>query len=355
MTKNTVVEILTKLKKFKEETGLKIVDSHVHPLDVMGIVPAEEMTEECRHEDYLKPGILERFNYGKFEKISSRIYFKFFQNSVYSIVGNTYNKLNKHRILEEMEVSLTDKSVLLPVEPWALTKSVGDKYAKDSRFFVLGSVDIRSIEESKIETTIKSFVDNYRIVGLKLHPNLQNFKPQPSDNDPTVAVKLRILYETASRYNLYLLFHGGISNFTKKVNSKYDDKARSKTNALLENFCDEEGHSEILGKYGIPVIIAHIGHYGIINPDYQLIKNISDRFSDVYFDTSGVSSKVIYKTLKVMPSSRLIFGSDALYNRTAYNIAFAYEAIMQSGNGEKTEDVLSNILGNNFYNKILRH
>lgn len=354
MRKRRVIKILSEINSLKKAYGFSVVDTHIHPIDVMGVVHQSEIVDECQHSDYLKPGILEYFSYSKFEKICSRLSFKLLPQQINSIIRNTYGKVNDERILEEMEVALTDKSVLLSVDPWAPTEIIGNKYAADKRFFILGSVDIHSIELSKIEEIIKSYVNRFNIVGLKFHPNLQNFKPQPSENEEGLADKLRKVYETAAKYKLYLLFHGGISNYTDKVNQRFGYIGRSKTNGLLKNFCRSDGSSEILGKYGIPIIIAHIGHYGLANPDYGLIKMIGKRFSDVFFDTSGISPLVISNTLKILPSSKLVFGSDAIYNRIAYNLAFLYEGISGARNKEKIKDMLINVTGRNFYNYILK-
>jgi predicted TIM-barrel fold metal-dependent hydrolase len=269
------------------------------------------------------------------------------------MIEHTYKKTNADRILEEMEASLADKSILLSLDPWAPTENVGKKYSQDTRFMLLGSVDIHNINLSEIESTIKSYVDNYHIVGLKFHPNLQNFKPEPYKNGDEIAKKLRKIYETAAKYKLYVLFHGGISNYTLKINRKYGYIERSRTNGLLENFCDKDGASELLSAYDIKVIIAHIGHYGMVNIDYRLIKKLSDKYSNLFFDTSGVSTSVISRTLNIIPSSKLIFGSDALYNRIAYNIGCVYLAAKKCNNGETSGDIMGNILGRNFVNKFI--
>ena len=102
------------------------------------------------------------------------------------------------------------------------------------------------------------------------------------------------------------------------------------------------------------IIIAHLGHYGMIDVDYGLLKLITERFNNVCFDTSGISPNVIAKALQVVPSERIVFGSDAAYNRMAYNLAFLYNATVANNNEVKTE-ILVNILSRNFYNRILKH
>ena len=353
MTKQAVVNILTEVRKLKEKSSLTVVDSHIHPLDVMGVVHYSETRSNCPDQDYLQSGILEKFNYNKIEKLGSRAYFKLYPRGIEKIIGKTYQHVNADRMIKEMETSLTDKGVLLSLDPWAPTETVGKKYSHDSRFLILGSIDVNKIDVSEIEKKILSYIKSYHIVGLKFHPNLQNFKPQPSHNNPLVAERLHKIYNVATKNNLYLLFHGGTTNFTKKINKSYEVVGRSRHNALLKNFVNKDGTSELFS-YGMPIVIAHIGHYGMVNIDYSLVSDICKQYSNVFFDTSGVSCHTISKTLTVIPSARLIFGSDALYNRIAYNIAFLYNAVMGSDVIKKKETTLTNILGSNFYNHILK-
>jgi len=357
MTKEAVIKILGKLQVLKKKTGIEIVDTHVHPGDVMGVVHYLETKFGNHHlsMDYLEPGILEKFNYSKFEKFGSRIAFKIFPGFVNKTIQQTYGAYDNTDLLNEMTISLVDKSVLLPIEPWLSTKIVGDKYKDKKNFIILGSIDVHGIERGNIEKTIISYIQDYKIVGLKFHPNLQNFKPQPKDNSPEIADKLQVIYDIVQKHKLYLLFHGGISNFTEHINLKYHDvSSRSHTNALLKNFCSADGQSELFEDWNMPIIIAHLGHYGMIDVDYGLLKLITERFNNVCFDTSGISPNVIAKALQVVPSERIVFGSDAAYNRMAYNLAFLYNATVANNNEVKTE-ILVNILSRNFYNRILKH
>ncbi len=354
MTKRKVIKILNEISIFKKDFDLKIVDSHVHPLDVMGIVHYSEVNHACPDGDYLKSGILEFFNYNKIEKIGSKLYFKFFPKGVKNIIHQTYDKVTPDRLITEMVVSLVDKSVLLPLDPWVPTSDMCQIYKDNKSFSLLGSIDINTIKIEDIDQTIKSYIDLYNIVGIKLHPNLQNFKPQPKDNEPEIGEKLSKLYQTVEKYSLYILFHGGMSNYTSEIHKKYGEIKRSRYNALLKNFCDRDGKSELFEKYNIPIVIAHIGHYGLLRIDYNLIKIIVSKYENIFFDTSGVSSKTIRKTLDVIPSRRLIFGSDALYNRVAYNLSFLYKAIMDGKFVESKSTMLKNILSDNFNERLIK-
>src|SRR3989344_198209 len=167
MTKQAVVNILTEVRKLKEKSGLTIVDSHIHPLDVMWVVHYSETRSDCPDQDYLQPGILEKFNYNKIEKLGSRAYFKLHPRGVEGIIEKTYQHVNVDRMIKEMEASLTDKGVLLSLDPWAPTETVGKKYSHDSRFLILGSIDVNEIDVSEIEKKILSYIQSCKT----LNPN----------------------------------------------------------------------------------------------------------------------------------------------------------------------------------------
>lgn len=350
MTKEKVVAILSEISELKKNTGLRIIDTHVHPLDVMGAVHYTNIKNEYSKQDYSTPGILEKFNYGKTAQIGSKLFCKLMPRGANKIIKINYGKVSDRKIIEEMDFSLIDSAVMLPVAPWLPTEAIGDRFLS-SKFALLGSVDIHNIRTEEIDNYLKGLKEKYHISGIKLHPNLQNFKPQPSHNPKDLGEKLHRLYKFAEREHLYLLFHGGVSFYTNLIDAEYPENFnRSHTNAVLKNFCNNDGKSELFENYNIPVVIAHLGHYGIINPDYKLIGVIAKKFDNVYFDTAGVSPSFLKNVMNFLPSKNIIFGSDALYNRMAYNLAFAYLAIRGTENGEKTENIISNIFQNNYFN-----
>lgn len=350
--RNEIISYITRLKK---EFELKIIDIHVHPLDVMGILHPDEYSKdkEILKRSYLNPSSMEKMKFGKLSNILSGLAYKYFPRAVIDEIKAAYNNPFEKRILGEMEKSLVDQIVLLPIAPWVKTEDVYNYY-NNKNFLLLGSFDICGIKIEKIEPKMDEYVNNFKIIGLKLHPNLQNFKPQPGDNTPQIKEKLELIYSLAEKNNLFLLFHGGTTNFTEYRNIRYENFARSRNNGRLENFCDPAGKSEILGKYNIPIIIAHLGHYGLNKINYNLLKIISQKFDNVYFDTAGISPKLIQKGIELMGSKKIVLGSDALYNRMAYSIYFIYEAAEKIKTKEKLNDIMLNILGNNFYSNILK-
>ena len=350
MNRGEIEKTLRDISKIKKETEMEILDSHVHPYDVLGVVGKDTIKKSFEDEDFLKPGIVERLEYNKIERLGLTLAFIFFPKYVHSVVREKYVGANKERLLREMDVSLVDRATLLPIEPWISSEAVGENF-QHQRFIVLGSLDVNRIKLDEIEDKIKYLIKRYHIAGLKFHPNLQNFKPQPGDNHPEITKKLRKIYSVVEDNNLYLVFHGGYSDYSDINNPKY---ARSKTNSLLKMFSDYNGKSELFNNYDIPIIIAHLGHNAILQPDYRLIKAITKKFPNVYFDNSGASVEIIKKVLRITGHKKIVFGSDALYNNMVYNLVFLYKALKDVSKKEDFKENLIDVLGNTYKTKILR-
>jgi len=340
--------------------GLNIVDTHVHPFDVMGIVHPEDypcpgkrksLVPKAVHE-HLKPTLVERMEAGRLVNALVNITSRLFPWVVVSEIRSMYGATGEQRLLDEMECARVDSAVLAPVEPWVSSVHI-KRHFPDSRFLLLGSIDLHASDLDGIHMQLVRLVNELHVVGIKLHPNLQGFKPQPQDNPRELAEKLRLLYKTAEEHKLYLLFHGGKTNVIRYVDRRYGNHPRSGSNGLLKNFCSETGEGEVFSAYRTPKIIAHLGHYGLDRLDCSLIRKIADRHEDVFFDTSGVSPGSIKKMIELVGSRRLIWGSDALYNRMRYSMFFVYKAALSARTHENPDDIMMNILGRNYHSSVL--
>lgn len=356
MTPEKIKTILDAIRNLKEKEGLRIYDTHVHPYDVMGVLHYKKYhnADTKRNIDINdKFGILEFFKFGKIVNIVSPFYYKFFGGSVHNIIIKMFHERGVQNIVKEMKNSLIDSCTLLPIEPWLSTDFIYNNF-KNEKFLLVGSFDIIHDTLDEIKRKLEIYIRHYKIVGIKLHPNLQGFLPQPSDNPPAIKEKLEYIYSQAAENRKYLLFHAGISFFTDKVSEDYVHLKRGKDNALLSHFIEEDGNSEILGKYDVPIIFAHLGHFGLSKINYQVLKLIIQRYKDIYFDTSGVSPKLLTDMGDIVGSQRIVFGSDALYNSMRHSVLFTYEGAAKMRNGEKLNDILLNILGLNYSTKILK-
>jgi predicted TIM-barrel fold metal-dependent hydrolase len=342
-------ETLAYINRLKKDKNLRIIDVHQHPYDVMGAVhPSEYKPEdEVSTKKYWEKSILELFKYGKVVTLVSPLYYKFLPSSVQSIIRLTYEKAGEKRLLAEMDEASIDQAFLLPISPWSDNEAILNTYQSD-RFYMLHSPDIHNKSKDTIVQELKKCRE-LGVIGLKMHPNLQCFYPQPSQNSSLEMVeKLRAIYQTAEEERLVVLFHGGKSFYTDQVNKLYENvhTPRSRTHGVLENFANQDGYSEIFENYKFPVIIAHLGHFGTLSPNFELMRRVVERYSQVYFDTSGCEPALIRGSLEAISSERIVFGTDGIYNREIFGIHFLLEAV-ESVSKEKKDVMMESILGNN--------
>ena len=343
-------EFTSYIKGLKENYQLTIFDTHVHPLDVIGVMEISDYNffpENSAQINY-SARALERLGYGKIAILLLRTFCKFLPGIVSKNIKKIYKNTSIDRLVSEMTDSLIDKCVLLPVEPLADTESVYKNF-NHRDFYVLGSIDVQSISIEHIPERVERLVTEFGISGIKLHPNLQNFYPQPSDNPPVIADKLRLIYKLAEDNNLYLLFHGGRTFCIKKKQKILGPIVCAKDKALLANFYNiDEKYSEIFDNYNVPIVIAHMGHYGILTFNIDFLVEITRKYKNIFFDTAGVSRRCISLALKEIGSERILFGSDAIYNRMKYNLFLLYMAVRDRYRGLEIDNAMINILNRNF-------
>jgi len=334
------------LKYLKDRENLKIYDSHVHPFDVIGVVRPEINNKDNNFG--LKSSLIDKLKFNKTANILMRsasiVAPKFIENSVKEI----YQKCSPGTLLNEMDHSCIDISTLVPVCPWVTIDEIYKYYRDEKRFIYLGSIDIQAIDINEIEPEIERQITLFNIKGLKLHPNLQGFYPQPSYNNEIIERKVKKIYDVVSNKKLYILFHAGYTNLFSK-NKSY----RRKDYALLKNFINNKGQSEIFKNYNFPSVLAHLGNYAKIFKDRKIIKLIMRKYSNIMFDTSGTDAATLRWFLENFGSKRLIFGSDAYYHSMKSASGLCLECITRTVSKEKIEESISNIFCRNF--ELLLH
>jgi len=347
-----VLDFREYLSGLKRRYNFLITDVHTHPLDVMGIVHFNDYdlvnTGSAGKENRaLEPGFMEKMEFSPLANMISGVVSRLVPRAMINDIKSSYDNINEKEIIFKMEESLVDQVAFLSLDPWVNPYQV-KKVFNNNKFLLLGSIDLHDIKISDIEEAIFKQIKDLGIVGLKLHPNLQNFHPQPSDNPKEIGGKLKVLYKAAEKYGLYLHFHGGISHFTNRVNKNFSRPiSRSRTNALLKNFCFPDGSSEILGKYNVPIIIAHLGYYGQNKINRDLVKKIG-QYDNVYFDTAAVSPGLIKDFFEIIKYNKILLGSDAFYNQSIFSMYLINEAIKKVYRNDEREEVLISVISKNF-------
>lgn len=336
------------IKKLKKEKLFQIIDVHVHPVDVMGVVHPSDYKVDCCGaisvgKNYYAKGVLEVFKYGKIINLFSPLYYKIAPQSVHRIIKETFRRFGTKRLLEEMDASGIDVSILVPIMPWSNFSKLRELHS-GNRFRYLYSPSIHNVDKDTLIEELSS-AKNLGAIGIKLHPNLQNFHPQPSKNQEAIKEKLESIYAFAEKEGMFLLFHGGKSFYTRNINYKYGVQSRSKDMGLLSNFINHDNTSEIFS-YDVSIIIAHLGSFGLLGDDLEVAKKIINCYSNVFFDTAGCSPHLIRKAIDMLSSTRIIFGSDSLYNRMIYSLYFVYLST-RSLEKEDQDVALQNVLSTN--------
>jgi hypothetical protein len=243
MLKNRLSDIINDFQENKLRIGFNVIDCHVHPFDVMGVVE-EKISNNVDNIDYTKPGISEILGYGYTCDVLTSICTKYFDRFSTNSISWTYRNSNVLRLKNEMSASCVDKSVLLPIEPWSSFDHIYDMYQGKQEFILFGSIDLH-LDFKEIEKKLFDMLSK-KIKGLKLHPNLQDFYPTPEHNDSLLSDKLNLVYDFASQNQLPILIHVGKSFFQRPVLGKYSGRFRSREKAVLENFIDSEMKINIL-------------------------------------------------------------------------------------------------------------
>lgn len=350
------------IERLKKSYGLEIIDCHVHPFDVMGVVHNTDYISENglllykgkNNYEYKKqfniPTLSEKFHHNNFSQVLIKSLFKIYPSAVANSIKDSYAVSGKKRLLDEMQAAGIDKCVLIPIEPFVSTQSIYKNFNASS-FIIMGSIDIQNIPYDAIKENIILQINQYNIKGIKLHPNLQGFHPQPKKNNNELCMKLKILYRVIGECGLYVLFHGGSTNI---FNIQKQRGAHTNFASLDNFFTNNDECLEVFNKYNTPVILAHAGSYAQLKLNVGKLKKICYKHPNVFFDTAGLAEKIIRRVIEAVGSKKIIFGSDALYDKMIYKIRFTYNALKGAKISESIETASINIFGNNFKKFVLR-
>jgi len=337
MKKDGGKEIFKKFLKIKKDSGAIFYDTHVHPMEVFGI--ENKQPKDYSDKNTYGPSLLEKLKYSNFSLSVLRLLFYFTPQYIRGEISKKFVHINQDSLLRELELAGINKATLLPVYPYANPEKIYSDF-KSEKFIHLGSLNL-DLDTDDIKQSLQQQIDRYSIVGLKLHPNIQNFYPIPELNDVYIREKLEKAISVAKDKSLYLLFHGGLS-FAPEKNSFV-----KKEYALIDNFLN---HTDFLKTLGVPIVIAHLGFYNVKNPNIKKLGSLME-IPNLYFDTAGVNPKYVEEFLNLFGPDRLIFGSDAPYFNMRYNLIMILGAIYEFDNEEFEKNVLK-IFSEN-YDKII--
>lgn len=336
------------LKEFT--VGRPYYDTHIHPEEVLG---GGKKSGCCQSSHTQDPSLLEKLDFRPFALAILRVLFFYIPSYIVSEINKKYG--HAFDIQEELKKSSIEQGTIVPVSPINNCHDFLSRHTSDC-FIPLGSLDIKNIKKENIRTEVESLVSKYHIVGVKLHPNLQEFYPCPYRNDDELKEKLLVYYEVISSLNLYVLIHGGIS-YTHPADNQNEF---IETNfALWQNFFDDSGDTEksFFSLVQTPIVVAHLGQYNLLSVNFSSYKHLLENYSHLYFDTAGVGSYVIKDYLEEtgeLGLSRLVFGSDALYFDIQASIDRVISSLSEKIGQISLEKKVALVFGETYREKVLR-
>lgn len=334
-------QLFAHFKSIKDRNGLIIYDTHIHPFEVLGVCNKGDFNSKIEVKS--APSLLEKLNFNPLALSTLDRLFHFAPWYIKKNIRDNFRTDNYKKLIKEMDDAIVDRGVVVPVAPFVNVDDLAS-YVDSDRFSVLGTIDIHNIEANDIEKELLRQKNEYKIQGIKLHPNIQRFYPVPTHNTEELAEKLKLLYKSINKLKLYTLFHSGVSYLPVR------DSFEKVSFAKLENFLDKD--ASLFDYLSMPVVLAHLGSYNIKVPNSDLLDEILQRYNNVYLDTAGVNSDFLNKLVDKKNTQKIIFGSDAGYFDIKYSIYRILNSLYNSHNGSLNDELVMKIFSQNYIDLI---
>jgi predicted TIM-barrel fold metal-dependent hydrolase len=199
---------------------------------------------------------------------------------------NTDYDASVERLIKSLEESKIDKAVVLPIAPLISNDFVA-KVCDDYPDKLIGFASVNPRDSDAVKK-LEEDVIKYNLKGLKLHPRLQNFKPNNPVHFP--------IYKKAEELGIPILFDTFLNKPTllkDQIPLLYDEIAR-----IIPD---------------TPIIMAHFGGFKFLEA-----LAVANANKNIYFDISG-TLEYFYNTpyqdqikfvLEKIGFNRVIYGSD---------------------------------------------
>ncbi len=203
-------------------------------------------------------------------------------------VDEVAKMISKEHLLDQMEKAGVSRSVIFAVDAPILT--AGNEFVSEickafpEKFYGYASVNPnRNNAVEKLQTA----VERLGLIGLKLHPPLQNFYP----NDR----KVWPVYEMAAELGIPVVFHVGTTPFGNLVKLKQADPI------LIDEVANDFPQ--------LRIVLTHLGTLWH-NESFMIV----EKHPNVYIDTAAypyeISEILTEKTIMRIGEEKFIFGTD---------------------------------------------
>ncbi len=328
-----------------------VIDSHVHPLDVLGLAINQNVDKEGELNKYFisdlrKKSLAERLKYGSIYKIIVRALTRLSPSLIESYINQYYKDTSELHLRSQMRNSLVDKTTLVPLLPHVSTDELIHLYPNKNKHYYLGSADLADHQM----TSERFMIDLERqlslgICGIKMHPNIQQFHPNIKMNTGLLYDRLSSIFKFCDAHKLYILTHVGRTNFIGKKKKQY---------AIFKNYF-QNNRIQILEDYNVNIVFAHLTKYAQIFSNRNFIDIAISRYGNrILFDTAGCSQGEIKNFVKRYGFDNIVFGSDAYYNSMNYSLQMCLVAIIDIKSSIPIETRLRKVFHDNITSFIKR-
>jgi hypothetical protein len=326
MDKYSVQKSIDALKELKGSNTF--YDVHVHPYEVMfdsckysPSAASRGVYSSCATE--YRPPELGDLNLGapdfaKGKEVDKKL------RAMASLLGarRSYSHTGPKVFGDQMNLCGIDKALMLPVMGkdevgGGQLKAISEMFGGDERF-LFGYCVPNDIQNDQVEKDVRHVVAEYDVRVLKIHPSVTGIDLGRREGIDRVEAIL----DAAGKCGLKTIIHGGMSPDCTDSQSVYHGTINN-----LQHI-DWSITPET-------VVIAHGGCYGhspddacdnIIPGMVKLFK----RHDNLSIDTSGVGFDVLCHLLKCFDLERILFGSDALYEKQWVAIVRLWQALQHS-------------------------
>lgn len=208
---------------------------------------------------------------------------------------DTHHDASISRLLNEIEKAKINNVVLLPLSPYISNEFIY-KVCKDYPDLFIGFASIEPLSLKAIEALEKAIL-KYELKGLKLHPRVQNFRP----NDE----KLFRLYKKVEELRIPIIFDCLLNRpapLRYQLPLLYDDVAN-----LISN---------------TPIILAHFGGFRFMD-----VLAVANKNKNIYLDIS-ITLEYFYKT-PFQEQVKFVFEKVG-YDRVVYGSDFPERSLIES-------------------------
>jgi predicted TIM-barrel fold metal-dependent hydrolase len=243
---------------------------------------------------------------------------------------------------DHMAISGVSRMLLLPVaghgeSGFKQMELMMDMFGDDGRYS-FGFCVPSDTPEKNVSQVVGVAMDRYKIIALKIHPNISGI-----DLSKTAGVKKVESFLQASRdHGLSVVVHGGLS----------PDLFQDEFTALATMDNLKQVDWDITDQ---TVVIAHAGCFGYsaAQADRDVLPELDSllgRHDHLVVDTSGINADIIKLVLTRVDLDRILFGSDALYFPTWLSLVRLLSILDKCSSS--SEEILYRLAGTNVKRRI---